>query len=30
MDYSLPLTAETFDPTLKKYPVVVINFMAPW
>lgn len=29
-DYSLPLTGDTFDPTLKKYPVVVVNFMAPW
>ncbi|GBF88062.1 disulfide-isomerase [Raphidocelis subcapitata] len=30
VDVSVPLTAETFATTLSHYPIVVVNFYAPW
>jgi thiol:disulfide interchange protein len=30
LDISRPLTSKDFDATLHRYPIVVINFYAPW
>lgn len=30
VDVSIPLTRENFEATLARYPIVVVNFYAPW